>query len=585
MSQNNFIQQQFNETFGSIASLNYLEDCEASFTYDDNRYVIRGSSVHGDKEFFNKCKEQYGREIIPIIAWCRKVMREIYGANYCYEFNRLFGDVAILTDLSKFGCTFILRGEVFTMDNEFPFPGKNKHPQFRSIVSWCKAMMIIEENKKFDEESNQERDDFPEGNIKEEFEDQFENIRFVKAHDFGYELKYDEQFLVHVDEIYNLEYDSNRLLFTNHFDELLAAVTWCYNKIEQKCFKNSISCDEGGEIENNSESNPETVADSEIEENEGESLHELDDWQSYRNMIKTVNEHNEIRQQKKRERFMEQNFRINSLIDFKYAEIWNSFEKSTDVYLTVEVSFGMEPIAISLKCRNCRIVESLNDTVKIIRMPDVNKCDFKSLEHSVPVSHLSEFEEIFRWCLREVESFVSYELYFIEEFSISNEVYTERTRNALSKKFGIDNAKCNVNSGGDYCVNFEVDFGGPSPYYFEFSTSSIVSGCGFMKSGKSKIVQATDIDDFIPMKHRKLAIEIIKFCAILVNYRGELEIEEERETTEMEKQMREEDVCFVDGNYVFFYDEDKDDYFTYNMLTKPTNEREKRIVKIWKSFQ
>lgn len=512
-----------------------LDHNGVEFDYGGNIYIVKGSTLYDEEKFLSSFKDLFGEEVVKIVREYRKAIRFNFGGNYSFEFNRVFGNTAILTKISKSEASFILNGTFYHVGLTTRRIGNSqeKHPQYEKIIEWCRNIMESLPN---------------DTNIS----DQFKNLDNTEVEDFR-AFCYDvvmggEMFLrVGANGIWGLD-DSEQPIIDECFDDIAKAITACFDKIQDNYFGNRIFC------YRNYSSEPE---DSEIELEEKLQLE----------IASAVKKYNDVINQKKLENFKEQNFRIKSLDKFQYTKTDNEQQ------LNIEFSYGLNLIVLSLQNRNG--LKSLNDMVEI----ENNKCRFKSLQDYVPVSCFSDFEELFRWILRTICASGKIEMIFKEGFFTNNEFFVHMVKNTIRKNFGFDIEDCHSNQGGNYQIYFTLVFESHSCSCNVTTSSITIDGISFHNG---KFIQNVDIDRHIPMEKRKYVIQVIKFCAALVNFRSELEFDIERETTDFEKKLHRNLAVYVNGNDVYYFGENGN-FSKYKLNTKPRNKCEEKISEEWLS--
>lgn len=355
----------------------------------------------------------------------------------------------------------------------------------------------------------------------------------------------------HGNNFYALLDGSEYLTPDNCDTELRPLVLWCREKLieysgkDESYFRRTF---QGDPLEEEQEEEEEF-------EEETEEHWEMD----YEQTIKSIED-------PAKQKFERQNFQIRSLEKFLYRILHGN-----QSFLTIVFDYGLEQIDISLKLVGDDL-KSLNDLVKI----NDHRCEFRSLERFVPVDKLHDFEKIFRWCLKTIEIFTHYDLIFYEDFSISNEVFNERSKNIIHEKFVIDKSSitCYSNEGGDYGIHFT-----DGKNIYSFQTTKIVAP-GMYEIEKGKFVQETNIDFCFPMHMRKRAIEIVKLCANLVGYEKELTFDIERKTTEFEKRASAKGAICVYENLVIYRKPENNRITTYDFDECPRNKTEKKFRSI-----
>lgn len=375
------------------------------------------------------------------------------------------------------------------------------------------------------------------------------------------------------------KYGDGYLTFDNCDEKIKPLVNWCRETlIKSSGEKESYFDKKCLFVMEDSEDGEDSVSDFEeleVPDSEDSESDYSEPEQNYEETIKWIQEHIEQREKRVIQDFKKQNFEITSLDGLEFQEILNPITKNRETFLEVKFSYGLEPICISLKRIEEGDLKSLNKLVEI----DRENCMFMPLQNHVPTGKLHDFEEIFRWCLKNFEIRKNYNLFLREIFPTSNEVFTKRAQNAIHKKFGIDLEiiECTLNEGGNRVIYFELKLGEKYWCCFKIKTFSI-SVCGMTEISDGKFVQNCDIDETIPMDKRKYVIDLIKFCAALVGNRTKLTFDIEREATEFEKNLCDGHYnvyCVYDGE--IWYEDSRGQMVSYKITDQPKNKREREF--------
>lgn len=321
-----------------------------------------------------------------------------------------------------------------------------------------------------------------------------------------------------------------------------------------------------------------------IEDNDTDDDSEISEEEEIRDeLIEISTKLNELLTSKMQKKFKEQNFQIKKLHNFQYAESVNNCNGFTDSVLNIEFDYGLEKIVLHIHSNDDKI-ESLNDFFSVyIDKTEKHTFKFKSLQKYVPASKMADFEEIFRWILRNDPNFCGCcELIFEENFSLTKNFF-QRVKSILEQKITPIDLECIPNCAGESSIFFSLEFPGVQySCYFSISTDCF-SVSGLIRTPDGKILQQPNVDDYIPMDGRKLVIEIIEMCMILVNYRGKLTFDIERETTEFEKKLSSEHSICLEGDQIHYCHEKNNRYSIYKLGDKPRNRQEREFLQKLKS--
>lgn len=576
-----FDRMEFEMLFGDRAGLIANNCGNVEFVSGDQKYSIPKSR--------NAVLPKYDEEIMPIIEWCRDPRRQ--GINtlekkFFYEFSSLFRDCAIPLGFWQTCFEFVLDGEYYKIDTaaggHIQHPGGEDHPRYDEIIEFGMKIagrsdeeMIEDQTLTYDETDNSAEFRAKFGNV--EFRcsrstdciERFTGNSFFKSDPICLcTMEYDRKFDC-------IKYEGMKSLIPYHvfveenFRQYRRIVSWCYKKIANI---EDISFDDS---ESESDDSEETESDNSGDDSKSETESYNSESSEY---VEERDGSYDIEEDFERQKFQCESWQLLRWTDLSNDELRNGIE--------FNISYGLEKIFIKVNQYRDEIYSS-DDLLKKI---DKYTYEIKDLGNKVPDAMLGDFERVIRWAMRFIGCKGYYTLIIEGRKPMTDEQYLEKVKNTIEKKFNIKTMDftAHYNAGGNYFFHFFVNLGAKNKASFGFETGRVDEVLGLFQT-KNKLIREYFLEAYIPEHKRQFAHDLIKFCLALVDCRNFTTIDILRDESEIEKKLQRlsKKLSFVinaiDGNMVYYYDEEREEHHVYDINRKPSNHYEKAIKKLVES--